>query len=144
MSPGLPAPLPDTGLTPSRGADGAAALALPTQSRGSPSQVRDELPADGILRLVCRSWLLWPGFKKMLGEKSNILSFASDFHILKEEIYQVYNDYWRVFGKDYTLPPDKLPRNNSLQRGMADVIVRGENIGWGYGLILFDGEKIVR
>ena len=105
---------------------------------------RDELPADGILRLVCRSWLLWPGFKKMLGEKSNILSFASDFHILKEEIYQVYNDYWRVFGKDYTLPPDKLPRNNSLQRGMADVIVRGENIGWGYGLILFDGEKIVR
>ncbi len=105
---------------------------------------RDELPADGILRLVCRSWLLWPGFKNILGEKSNILSFASDFHIIKEEIYQVYNDYWRVFGKDYTLPPDKLPRKNSLQRGMADIIARGENIGWGYGLILFDGEKIVR
>ena len=36
---GLPAPLPEMGLTPSCEADGMAALALPTQSRGSPSQV---------------------------------------------------------------------------------------------------------
>ena len=39
---GLPAPLPDVGLTPSCGADGV----MPTQSRGSPSQVHT---APGLL-----------------------------------------------------------------------------------------------
>lgn len=105
---------------------------------------KNELPSDGVMRIVCRSWLLWSGLKEMLGEKSNIRSFASDFTLIKEGRYEAYGDYWRVFGKDFCLPPDKLPRNNSLRRGVADMIARGESMGWGYGLILFDGEKIIR
>ena len=86
----------------------------------------------------CESWLLHPQNKEILGEKSNISSFIDDFKIVKSYEYTHNLDMWRIFGADAELPPDKLPRNTSLQRKMADWFLKGHKLGGGRGLFIFD------
>ena len=86
----------------------------------------------------CESWLLHPQNKEILGEKSNISSFIDDFKIVKSYQYSHNSDMWRIFGADAELPPDKLPRNTSLQRKMADWFLKGHKLGGGEGLFIFD------
>ena len=38
---------------------------------------------------------------------------------------------------------DKAPADTSLRRNILDMIKSGQNMGAGYGVILFDGENIV-
>ena len=86
----------------------------------------------------CESWLLHPQNKEILGEKSNISSFIDDFKIVKSYEYSHNLDMWRIFGADAELPPDKLPRNTSLQRKIDDWFLKGHKLGGGEGLFIFD------
>ncbi|MCL2514039.1 MAG: acyltransferase domain-containing protein [Oscillospiraceae bacterium] len=97
----------------------------------------------GNMVLVCSSWLLYKGHEEFLPEKSNILDFMRDFDIVKSEEREEFGDAWRVFGKYHELPPDRLPRDTSLRRAFADRLASGGKTGHGYGVIVFDGEKIV-
>ena len=51
---------------------------------------------------------------------------------------------WRIFGKDAGLPAEQLPRDTGLRRAYADWIQKGGNVGGGYGILFFDGEKIIK
>lgn len=92
----------------------------------------------------CGSWLLYPRHKEFLPPDSNILAFASDFEIVFRAEKENFSNGWRIFGKDSELPPELLPRDTSLRRAYADWLAKGNPAGDAYGLIVFDGEKILR
>ena len=106
---------------------------------------RKDFPS-GILPLVCHSWLLYPGHREFLPPESNILSFMNDFDILRfdERDREHFGDAWRVFGAAASKSPEEWPRDTSIRRALADRICSGGKVGVGYGVILFDGEKIIR
>ena len=92
---------------------------------------------------VCDSWLLWPGNYDFLGEDSRIRAFMDNFHILARHDVKNCGDLWRVFGHRDSWDPAGLPRNTELQRRMADYLAKNGNVtGSGYGVFLFDGERI--
>lgn len=99
---------------------------------------------DGNMIFVCGSWLLYEGHKEFLPEKSNILKFMSDFEIIESEDKDKFDDAWRVFDKYGYKSPKKWPENNSLRRAFKQRVLSGGKTGHGFGVIVFDGEKIVR
>ena len=100
----------------------------------------------GVQAFVCSSWLLYPGNYEFLSERSNIRKFMNDFDIITRHDSRWSNDLWRVFGP--TLPcddPAKLPQNTELQRGMSRYLREHDcTTGSGYGIFLFDGEKVIK
>lgn len=93
---------------------------------------------------ACRSWLLYQDNEKFLDKNSNIYSFMQDFDIVRSRDYDnAFNDAWRVFYKDYTGSTDDLPKDTTLRRRICDWLDKGNKIGSGYGIIVFDGEKII-
>lgn len=95
------------------------------------------------LLLVCNSWLLYPGHAEFLPSNSNILDFMKDFDIIDSDESDDFKDSWRVFGKACSLPPQQWPRDTSLRRAYAERICGGGKTGTGYGVLIFDGEKII-
>ncbi len=100
---------------------------------------------DGLMIFECGSWLLWDGYKEFLPEKSNILKFIDDFELIKQGEKAVFTDAWRIFGKAGFGSPKKWPADNSLRRAFKEHVVTNKGkTGNGHGIIVFDGEKIVR
>ena len=100
---------------------------------------------SGTAAFVCHSWLLYPGLLEFLPENSNIRTFAEDFEIIKVDPEKNCHELWRVFGKREKYVPDELPRNNSLQRGLADYLASHDNVtGSAYGIFAFDGDKVIK
>lgn len=107
-------------------------------------QFYNHLTVDGLLPIICESWLLYDGLEEFLPKESNILRFKQDFEILKNVALPAFEDCWRIFDMQYTGDPATLPRNTSLQRRYADWISSGGVPGSGYGILWFDGEKVVK
>jgi hypothetical protein len=105
-------------------------------------QERGEL-RNGLLVVTCRSWLLFPKHREMLPEKSNIVSFLDDFDIVDSGETEKFGDDWRVFEKYAFLPPEQWPRDTVLRKAYAELICSGQKAGYGDGVLLFDGERIV-
>ena len=103
----------------------------------------DKFP-DGIIRFTCGSWLLFPKHREFLHEGSNIVKFLNDFEIISWAYKQDFHDGWRIFNKYSDEPVDKLPRDTALRREYADWLSAGNMAGDGFGIMLFDGEKILR
>ncbi|MBQ3537214.1 MAG: DUF5596 domain-containing protein [Clostridia bacterium] len=99
---------------------------------------------DGIMFFSCGSWLLYPRHKEFLPEKSNILRFMSDFEIISWSESEDFHDAWRIFDKYSDLPADQLPTDTSLRKAYAEWLKAGNKGGGGNGVIVFDGEKILR
>lgn len=99
---------------------------------------------DGIMYFCCGSWLLYPRHKEFLPEKSNILKFMSDFEIISWSESEDFHDAWRIFDKYSDLPADQLPTDTSLRKAYAEWLKAGNKGGSGNGVIVFDGEKILR
>ena len=98
---------------------------------------------NGILPMVCDSWLLFQEHHNMLPESSNIRSFINDFTILNQSESEQFGNAWRIYGKNDMESLQELPENSSLQRGYKQLLLAGGKAGSGYGVILFDGEKIL-
>ena len=92
---------------------------------------------------VCHSWLLYPPLAAMLPEGSNVASFFREFDIVEVERWANHSDLWRVFGERDTYAPASLPRDTAMQRAYADYLARGGMMGTGFGILLFDGEKVI-
>ena len=98
---------------------------------------------NGVVPIVCSSWLLYPEHFDFLPAHSNILSFMRDFTILRSGVDEKFGNAWRVFGAAATKPASEWPRDTSVRRAFADRILAGKPVGSGYGILLFDGEKIL-
>lgn len=102
-----------------------------------------ELRQNGKLPIICHSWLLFPEHKVFLPETSNIRDFCGDFQILECGFDSVPTVPERVFGSRCNAAFDNLPRDTGLRRAYADWLAAGGDTGYGYGILIFDGEKIV-
>ena len=93
--------------------------------------------------IVCESWLLYPESKNIYDVNSNLYSFMNDFDIISgEDCENVFPDAWRVFDMDFDGDTRKLPKKTSLQKNIVKWLESGRKIGYGYGVLIFDGEKI--
>lgn len=86
----------------------------------------------------CESWLLYPVNREILSEKSNIVSFMDDFKIVSSYEHPDNRYLWRIFGSEYLLPAEKLPRDTSLRRAYADFLAKNNRSGAGVGFFVFD------
>ena len=94
--------------------------------------------------LVCESWLLYPQNRFIFPEDSNLMGFFSDFDIISSvEPLVPFRNAWRVFNKDYTGDTSVLPRETTLQKNYIKWLDAGNKVGNGYGIIVFDGNKII-
>lgn len=87
---------------------------------------------------VCHSWLLYPEHREFLPQNSNILKFMDFFDIVSSEVNEDKPDLWRVFYKDWDKEPKDLPRNTSIQRAYADWLMKGNKIGMGNGVYIYE------
>lgn len=99
---------------------------------------------DGIMFFWCGSWLLYPRHKEFLPENSNILRFMSDFETVSWSEAENFHDAWRIFDKYSDLPADQLPTDTSLRKAYAEWLKAGNKGGSACGVIVFDGERIIR
>ncbi len=87
---------------------------------------------------VCWSWLLYGKNKEFLSPNSNILAFAEKFDVIEEEEYLDEgfnaNVAWRIFNLPHIERLQTLPRDTSMQRNVADYLIKGNKLGWGYGI----------
>ena len=104
---------------------------------------KDKFP-DGIMRFSCGSWLLFPKHREFLHEGSNIVKFLNDFSIVDWAYKQEFHDAWRIFNKYSDLPVDQLPRDTTLRREYAEWLEKGNFAGDGFGIMIFDGEKVLK
>lgn len=103
---------------------------------------RDELDGRPLV-CVCHSWLLYPQNRVILSPASNIVSFIGDFDLIESGSEEVFHDAWRVFGGEYQKPTAELPEKTSMQRAFKNWLLQGKQTGYGFGVLIFDGEKIV-
>lgn len=99
---------------------------------------------DGIMPVTLYSWLIYPPYaEKIYKDGSNLKEFYNMFHMLDEgEPDPEFGDFVRIFGK-HREDIDVLPQKTSLQRGFAKYLEDGNMAGRGFGICLFDGEKII-
>lgn len=97
----------------------------------------------GYIPLVCHSWLIYPKYRDVFPSGSNIRSFYDDFDIINSGETDRFYDLPRVFNMSCDTDPSKLPCDTSLRRAFVDYLKKGGSAGWGYGIIIFDGEKII-
>lgn len=106
----------------------------------------EDIRVDGNIILVCHSWLLDPALQEILPANSNVARFLNDFEIMRVEryTYDEYGDAWRIFGPLSEGDLENWPENTSMQRAIKKHFSEGKKLGVGEGVIIFDGEKIVR
>lgn len=103
---------------------------------------KDELEG-GLLICVCHSWLLHPSTRAILPTASNTVRFLSDFDIIEVEDTDAFDDKWRVFGSAHEQSVTQLPEDTSMRKAYKDYLLRGGKTGHGYGVLIFDGEKLL-
>lgn len=97
------------------------------------------------LPIVCASWLIFPGYREVFPQGSNLSDFMEDFDII-DQTFGKQGEFLNsrsVFGKSFNGDTSKLASDTTLQRNFIKFINEGKLAGWGKGIILFDGEKIV-
>lgn len=109
------------------------------------SKYADEyIDENGYLLFCCGSWLLHKAHYEFLPKHLNILKFMDDFEILRSSEKDNFSNDWRVYGKYARLAPEAWPEDTSLRKAYKQWILSGGKAGDGWGVILFDGENIVR
>ena len=100
----------------------------------------------GIMPIYFSSWLIYPPHAKLFSKGSNLERFYELFDIIDTKEYANNKEMWRVFSIPFTPDIDysALPENTSLQKGFKRFLMDGGIMGDGKGVILFDGEKIIR
>lgn len=99
---------------------------------------------NGILPIMCSSWLLYPQYKEVFGEKSNISVFASRFEIVDIQHNEKFNDMWRVFGVECgSMDINALPSDTTMQKNFIRYMKKGQSFGAATGFILFDGKNVL-
>ena len=122
---------------------------IPSSGPLTPELVLDSLkkaydfykPKDGILKVVCSTWMLYPPMYEVYPAGSNLRAFYELFTVLHYKESPENKNLWRIFGSETDLK--KLPENSNLQRRLKAYLLEGNTMGSGYGILLFDGEKVL-
>ena len=97
---------------------------------------------NGPVILSTDSWIIYPGQRLFLPEKSNLRRFMDDFYIatMRE---QEFRDAWRLFGASAALPVEQWYEKTSMQRAYKKWVMDGNMTGRARGFILMEnGENV--
>lgn len=97
-----------------------------------------QLRQNGKLPCICHSWLLYPDYKPLLPEGSNIRDFMADFEIIGRDETEQFGDDWRLYGADSGKPVEQWPEKTRMQRAFKQYFLEGGKPGYGYGVRLVD------
>lgn len=101
-----------------------------------------QIVKDGVLTVVCNSWLLYPNHYPLFKEGGNIRAFYHLFDVVGE--WESCEDFWRIFGYFYDKEKVALAgEENSLQKSFKAYLLAGNTMGGGRGVLQFDGEKVL-
>ncbi|MBE6688725.1 MAG: hypothetical protein E7588_05550 [Ruminococcaceae bacterium] len=102
---------------------------------------------DKVLVIRCCSWLLFPAYQSLFGDKSNTYKFAEKFEIVESRYHERFLDGWRIFNQHPYDGTANLPRDTRMRRAFIDYIDNvpdsDKKYGAGLGYLLFDGESII-
>ena len=106
----------------------------------------DEVREDGVLAFYCDSWMLYaPMAEAVYRDGSNMKAFYGLFDLINNWDSDTYPNFWRVYNMPYTEGAfDKAPTDTSFRRDLLTYLKNGGKMGSGRGIILFDGEKIIK
>jgi len=104
----------------------------------------NDFTINGLLPIICGSWLLYDRMQEFLPAESNIIRFQKDFEIVNRIESAGFDECWRIYNISYPGDPSLLPRDTSLRRRYADWLAAGGVSGAGYGILWFDGEKVFK
>jgi len=96
------------------------------------------------LIVYCHSWLLFPAHCELFPKGSNLRAFYELYDIIDEEPQTTNGNLWRIFYKTEDTPIDELPENTTLQRNFKEYLKKGNHIGVGVGMLVFDGENFIK
>ena len=96
-----------------------------------------------LLPIFAGSWLLHKSVFDTVKKGTNVDKFINDYDVITNWDTPDFPDCWRLFDKGYTGNPDDLPTDGSLRRGIVEYLRQGGVMGEGYGILIFDGEKVV-
>ncbi len=96
-----------------------------------------------VLVCICDSWLLYPGYEDIWPENGNVRAFRDVFDIIHAGDYPDFSDGWRVYGSAWGCDSADLPEKSTMQRAFKQYILSGGKHGEGFGVLLFNGEKII-
>lgn len=126
---------------------------IPSGSRLPYSEVLDSykkahqwfrtLHKNGKTVFGCWSWLMYDKLPSITGEGTNTYQFIMDYETVMSKEDPEFIDCWRLFDVAYSGDSKKLPRNGGLRRRYAEYLEHGGVAGIGYGVAVFDGEKIL-
>lgn len=103
-----------------------------------------EVRFDGKMVLICHSWLLYPPHYDVYPEGGNLRKFYDLFDVVSSEAKPENHNFWRVFNRDYDPAIlDQVPADTRLRRNFLKFLKEGNPMGNGFGVIVYDGEKIV-
>ena len=95
---------------------------------------------SGLMPLVCSSWMLYQPHYEVYPENGNLRDFFDLFEILSSKEDPNNNNLWRVTNR----MDGVVPEDTTLQRRLKAYLDAGNCMGGGYGILLFDGEKIIK
>lgn len=99
---------------------------------------------NGILPVVCHSWLLYQPLETVFAGSGNILKFRNMFDVIDNHADSTNRDFWRVFYQSFSAQAlNEVSPTTRLQKNLKDFLLNGQTMGAGFGVLLFDGEKII-
>ncbi len=107
------------------------------------SYARAEQRFGSPLVCFCDSWLLYPPYGEILGERSNIWDFQRDFRLLEAKPCETFHDGWRVYGNDWQKNIKDLPEQTTLQRKLKEYFCSGGTPGTGLGVLIFENGRLL-
>lgn len=147
-------PITRQGILIEPGKTTALSIHIPSDGRLLPGDVLDSLKkayefhsalrVDGKLVFQCSSWLLYPKMLEFMTPGSNLSKFIECFEIMSSGTDPEFRNCWRLFGRDYSEGSKALPRDTTLRRQYAEWLDAGNLPGYGSGMIIFDGERILK
>lgn len=97
---------------------------------------------EGVLTVVCNSWLLYPKHYPLFKAGSNLQAFHALFDVVRE--WESNGDFWRIFGYFYEDGKvEDAEENSSLQRAFKAYLLAGNSMGGARGILRFDGENVL-
>ena len=95
---------------------------------------------EGVMPVICNSWLLYPDHINVYPEKSRIRKFFDMFQIISSKNSEEgkFPDGWRVFGSETEKDKYKdLKEETTLQKNFKKYLLEGKRTGSGLGIMFF-------
>ncbi len=103
-----------------------------------------EVRADGVITVLCNSWILYPPHLTLFSEGGNLRRFAQLFTVTESTPDPKNHSFWLIFYKNYSFEDlAQLRCTTSLQRNLVKYLLNGGSMGYGKGYLLFDGKEVI-